>query len=125
MEVLSLKVSAQREWAVVPRVALRAAGAVAGLTAEALEELCMACDEAGETLRSQPFCASALCVKLLREGSELVLSLSAEFSEGKQDFSAPDEDMVEAVLLTCMASVALSKEKGLITGIHMTTPVIP
>lgn len=125
MEVLSLKVSAERSWAVVPRVALRAAGAITGLTAEELEELCMACDEAGETLRCQPQRASALCFDLTKSESEIILTLSAEFTDEKQEYSAPNEDIVEAVLLTCMAKAALTKEKGLITGIRMTTPVIP
>lgn len=122
---ITVRVPAQREYALVLRLALGGVAILKELDAGALDDLRNASDEACDCLLHQGRQADALELNVYDGGDNLTVSISAELLPGENDVQGCEEEteISRVVLETLIPVVALKTEScGCVSRIDLTLP---
>lgn len=121
---ITVRVPAQREYALVLRLALGGVAILKELDAGALDDLRSASDEACDCLLHQGRQASGLELNVYDGGDRLTVSISAELLPGEAAHDCDEETEISRVVLeTLIPVVKLTTEScGCVSRIDLTLP---
>ena len=122
MNRMTLTVPAQEDWAIVVRSALNGVGVLANLSADMLDDLRTAVDEAYDLLMSQPRKVEHIRLVCEIKNDALHLHIQAERAPSFQQCAPADPEVARLIIGTLVTEAHLEGDSCVINGEKMTLP---
>ena len=122
MNEMRVTVPAGREWGLVIKTAIGAAGSLAGLSLDVIDDLRSAADEAFELLTHQERRVEQVTMITCVENGMFNLSMNAHRAEHFKACQAMDPEVAQLIIGTLVTDVKLEGDRCGIFGVTMALP---